>query len=193
MRPLSDHPAAAASLPGVDGGARIRSQVLWLLATACVVGLVVGTAPAFSLMRSGAQIILGLGLLTAALFDLRVRRVPNIISLLLAAPATVLACLDTRLALSALAGLLSFLLLQIARVAYRRRRGREGLGGGDVKLIAVLMLALGPLTGAWMLAIAMAAAVAWLLTRRADAEYRLPFAPFLALATGLVLLVGGSA
>ena len=78
---------------------------------------------------------------------------------------------------------------------YRRLRGREGLGGGDAKLLAAAGAWIGAsglpsvLFGAAVAALLAAAALA-LAGREMRRDTALPFGPFLALATWLVWLFG---
>ena len=79
--------------------------------------------------------------------------------------------------------------------AYRRLRGREGLGLGDAKLLAAAGAWVGvtglPSVLAGAAVAALAAAVGMMLTgRRLDRYSALPFGPFLAAATWLVWLFG---
>lgn len=87
------------------------------------------------------------------------------------------------------------LLLLTVRALYRRVRHREGMGLGDVKLLAMIaaFLGFGPALLAFFIGIIAAAAYGiFLLSRgRADAATRLPFGSFLA-AGGLVAAVLGS-
>lgn len=90
---------------------------------------------------------------------------------------------------------LGYLFLRATAWAYRRLRGREGLGGGDLKLFAA--------AGAWvgaaalpsvLLGAAAAALIAAAGLARAGTRLRrdspLPFGPFLALAIWAVWLLG---
>jgi leader peptidase (prepilin peptidase)/N-methyltransferase len=95
-------------------------------------------------------------------------------------------------ALGAAAG---YLVFRAVAMAYRAWRGRDGLGGGDAKLLAA--------AGAWLgwqalpavvleasLAGIAAALVARVLGRRIVATTVLPFGPFIAAAIWLVWLYG---
>lgn len=100
------------------------------------------------------------------------------------------------LAMAVLRGTVTMLLFLALRIAYRRLRGREGLGLGDVKLAFV--------AGAWLdwmmipVAIEIGAAgallafLAWraVLKQRAGFATRLPFGLFLAPAIWLAWLIG---
>ncbi|MFO1127526.1 MAG: A24 family peptidase [Rhodospirillales bacterium] len=84
------------------------------------------------------------------------------------------------------------------RVLYRRLRGREGLGLGDVKLLAAAGAWVGWQGLPWLLLVAAATALAVVLTvalvrRRLDAQAPIPFGPFLCLGFWLVWLYGAPA
>lgn len=82
-------------------------------------------------------------------------------------------------------------LLVLVAVAYRRLRGREGLGGGDPMMLA----AVGAWTG-WqglpsvLLIASVAGLLAALLLRRLEADARMPFGTLMAAGGWLVLLYG---
>ena len=90
---------------------------------------------------------------------------------------------------------LGFAGLWLVGAVYSRVRGREGLGGGDPKLLAGLGALLGPwalpflITGAAGLGLALAG---WdvLRGRRVDAATRMPFGALLAGAALVMLLLG---
>jgi leader peptidase (prepilin peptidase)/N-methyltransferase len=88
--------------------------------------------------------------------------------------------------------------LRLVALIYRVLRGREGLGGGDAKLLAA--------SGAWVGASALpqliliaattalaAAACSRVFGVRLGAHSALPFGPFLAFATWLIWLFGAFA
>lgn len=99
--------------------------------------------------------ILGLLLLTASIIDVKIQRLPNVFTAAIAVLCGALA-LQASMA-EAVAGLgaalVSFGLLQGVRLWSHHRRGREGLGLGDVKLISALALWLG-LATPWMVVLA---------------------------------------
>jgi leader peptidase (prepilin peptidase)/N-methyltransferase len=136
--------------------------------------------------RAALLAALALLLLTAALIDLRKRRLPDLITGAAAALALWLSLLQgmEALAIGALSGAFTFALLQGVRWAYRQRAGEEGLGGGDVKLIAALSLWLGVSTP-WAIALAAGAGLLGAAIVR-PADGRLPFGPFVAAAALLV-------
>ncbi len=93
---------------------------------------------------------------------------------------------------TAAAGMLVFWLL---REGYRRFRGREGLGLGDVKMMAGLGAGLGPealplaVLAAAVLALLVAFAEAWRGGRRMNPQARLPFGAWLSGGAVLALLL----
>ena len=126
-----------------------------------------------------------------ALFDLRQGRLPDWLTLPLAAAGLLLAWRGGALADSLLGAALGYALFEGLALAYRRLRGREGLGGGDAKLAAA--------AGAWvgwqglpsvvLVAAAGALAVA-LVRRRLDGSESVRFGAYLAPAILLVWLLG---
>jgi leader peptidase (prepilin peptidase)/N-methyltransferase len=79
------------------------------------------------------------------------------------------------------------------RLGYRWLRGREGMGGGDVRLFGAIGLWLGWRSLPIVLLVASLAGLAWalvLVVRRMGPVGKLPFGAFLSLAAWLVWLVG---
>lgn len=79
--------------------------------------------------------------------------------------------------------------------AYRRLRGRTGMGLGDIKLLVSIGLGVGALGGVHLVAFAyatvlsaIAVVVVLLVTGRAGIASRIPFGPYLALGTLVVVL-----
>lgn len=144
-----------------------------------------------------ASCVLGWALLGLAVIDARHFTLPDVLTLPLALGGLVAMALQwpSRLeaaALGAAAGAGAFWLI---RVVYRRLRGREGLGLGDVKLMAA--------AGAWvgwegLASLVFIAALAGLAVaglkrlcgRAVAAGDRVPFGTFLCLGTWLVWLYG---
>jgi len=139
------------------------------------------------------MVALALTLVLAALmlFDLRRGRLPDWLTLPLAAAGLLHAWRGDALAPAAAGCAAGFILFAGLGLCYRRLRGRDGLGGGDVKLAAA--------AGAWVgwqglpsvVLLAAAAALALALARgRARPGERVPFGAYLAPAILLVWLTG---
>ena len=126
-----------------------------------------------------------------ALYDLRQGRLPDWLTLPLAAAGLLLAWRSAAPADAALGAALGYGVFEGLAFGYRRLRGREGLGGGDAKLALA--------AGAWvgwqglpsvvLVAAAGALAVA-LVRRRLGAAESVPFGAYLAPAILLVWLAG---
>jgi leader peptidase (prepilin peptidase)/N-methyltransferase len=140
---------------------------------------------------------LGWTLLALAVIDQRHLVLPDVLTLpLIAAGLIVATLLDTETAADhAVGAVVGFAALFALAVAYQRIRGREGLGLGDAKLLAA--------AGAWVswtglasvVLVASATALVVVLARslqgrRPSATERIPFGPYLCLATWLVWLYG---
>lgn len=157
-------------------------------------------AAVFALILGGSMVQMGLNacflwlLLALAVCDLIWMRLPDQLTaaLLVTAVAIELSqpAADLTLALAgAVLGSGSFLVL---RLGYRALRGRDGLGLGDVKLMAGLGAALGPLALPQLLLLAaLAALAAAALSRgRLTADRALPFGTALCGAAALLWLLG---
>ena len=137
----------------------------------------------------------GMLLLVISVKDVRSRRVPGRLILLLAAVSLL------RLAgsfdgefFSVLADMILggagtlLLLLAVTRLA-DRFLGRETLGGGDIRLAAALGLHLGFFPALYVLLAASLLALPEALIRRRKGEYTFPFAPYLAAAGWVMMLL----
>jgi leader peptidase (prepilin peptidase) / N-methyltransferase len=181
-----------------------RTGPAWLLA-----GLYVAVAlPAVSAGPRGwglilPTLILGVTLVALSVIDLATLRLPNALTLPLVAAGLVCAALlkwdgdgwfDLRWRVAAAA--LGYGLLFAVAWLYHRIRGRHGLGLGDAKLLAA--------SGAWLglegvaptllvasLTALAAALVGHVAGQTMTADTRIPFGPFLAVATWLIWLYGG--
>jgi leader peptidase (prepilin peptidase)/N-methyltransferase len=134
-------------------------------------------------------------LLTLAWIDLRAMILPDVLTLplLAAGLATTGMSRPDALADHLLAAALGYLTLATVAWAYRRFRGRDGMGMGDAKLLAAIgaWLGLGLLPVALLLAACAglaAAAGAALIGKRVTAATAIPFGPFLALSGWLLWL-----
>lgn len=144
--------------------------------------------------QAAAGCLLGWALLWLADIDIRLQILPDPLTLGLAAAGLAATYLlaPHRLADHVIGAAAGFAVFVAVAAAYRRLRGRDGLGGGDVKLMAA--------AGAWvsweglasLVLLASLAALAFVLLRPGQraAAARLPFGPFLGGALWLVWLKG---
>lgn len=139
--------------------------------------------------------ILGWWLLCLAWIDIRCLLLPDILTLPLIITGLAAAVLfdPDRLTERALGAALGYVSLQLIAALYRALRGREGLGGGDAKLLAAAgaWVGAGALPQVILFAALSALAAAGCLRLagvRLAAHSALPFGPFLALATWVLWL-----
>jgi len=138
-----------------------------------------------------AGAVLGWMLLALGLIDWRHLWLPDVLTLpLVAGGLAVTAWLAPSLLsdhmIAAVAGWLVFTAIAWS---YRRLRGREGLGGGDAKLLAAGGAWLGAAALPSVVLVASLAALLWaVITRQFDPAGRLPFGSFLAGAIWLCWL-----
>lgn len=153
--------------------------------------LAVGVMASFaqSPAHSALGAIFGWLLLALAFLDLTVLLLPNILTLCLALIGLLAGLLgsgpgvDERL----IGGFVGFGSLWLVKSAYRRLRGRDGLGGGDPKLLGAIGCWLGWQPLPLVLLGASVAGLAYVLSERARgrhlaANHRLPFGAMLALS-----------
>jgi len=152
--------------------------------------LVVASALAFAPERIWAGCALGWALLLLSLIDWQDGILPDLLTLPLAALGLLASALGW--ADSTIGALLGAALLAMPALIYRRLRGRDGLGWGDVKLAAA--------SGAWLgwqaipsmiLAAALLGIAAVLLRRllrKTSTAATIPFGPALAAATWILWL-----
>lgn len=138
-----------------------------------------------------AGVVFGGLLLLLALLDARHYWLPNPLTaaLALAGLGAGLLGLQPDLASRLIGGAAGYLLFAGVRLGYRHLRGREGMGGGDVKLFGAIGLWLGWQMLPLVLFGAAAAGLFWALIllatgRSLSGASRLPFGVFLALAAG---------
>jgi leader peptidase (prepilin peptidase) / N-methyltransferase len=173
-------------------GAAIPAR-LWQAESA---GLGLGLAAALLAPDPGAALAAALWLwclLALALTDLRVFRLPDPLTATLLGLGIAVSWPDWAGAgLGAALGAGAFLVL---RLGYRATTGREGMGLGDVKLMAGIGAGLGPLALPWVALIAagsallLAALRAWRRKRRLRRLGRIPFGAYLAGAAVAVWIV----
>lgn len=155
--------------------------------------LVAGTAPE----RLWADCALGWTLLALAWIDRDSMTLPDVLTLpLIGAGLLATFSLEPEaLTDHAVAAAVGYTALQGLAIAYRRLRGRDGLGAGDAKLLAALgaWVGLEDLPGVVLGAALAGLAAALLLSlggRKMNAATAIPFGPCLALAGWVVRLRG---
>ena len=124
-------------------GTRIAPAHLWIeLAATAIAASAALVEPDPTTLA--ADCVLGWGLLALAWIDWTHLRLPDILTLpLLLAGLGATAWLDPASATDhALAAALGYAFLRLLAIGYRALRGREGLGGGDAKMLAA--------AGAWL-------------------------------------------
>jgi leader peptidase (prepilin peptidase)/N-methyltransferase len=140
---------------------------------------------------------LGWALLTLAWIDAEHTRLPDVLTLPLLAAGLGIQALVTpeRLAESVLGAIIGYASFRGIAFAYRAIRGREGLGAGDAKLLAVggAWLGWSALPDIVLLAALLAilfVAIMQMRGRAMDPVAVIPFGPFLAASTWVIYLYG---
>lgn len=159
------------------------------LASAAIGGISLALSPG---LAGAALALFGWLLLPLVLLDWRHFWLPNRLTLLLAATGLIAGgLLGTPLSGRLIGGAVAFIALEAIRLAYRRLRGRDGLGAGDPKLFGAIGLWLG-----WTLLpqVILLAAMLGLLSvlgrrQKVTKASALPFGAFLAVAAWLLAAV----
>lgn len=151
-----------------------------------------------ALLPSATQAIItavtGLALLTTSIIDIKSQRLPDVLTLVVAAGAAFLAglkSLDT-LVVGVISAALTFIVLEAVRRGFSLVRGTEGLGFGDVKLIAALALWLGAATPIALVIACVAGLAIFAISRPGGS--RMAFGPMIAAGCwtlGMVREAGG--
>lgn len=149
-------------------------------------------ALAISPDAAGAGLALfGWALLPLAVLDARNFWLPDRLTLILAAAGLLVGekVAGTQLGDRLIGGVAGFLILEAIRRAYRTVRSREGLGGGDPKLLGAIGLWLGWAALPYVLLTASVAGLAIALAGGAGRLTRFPFGAALAAAAWIVAAV----
>jgi leader peptidase (prepilin peptidase) / N-methyltransferase len=124
--------------------------------------------------------VLGWLLLALGAIDLRVYRLPNVLTGALAAAGLVqVMILDLPFGAHLAGGVAGFASLWLVAGGYRLLRGRQGLGGGDAKLFGAIGLWLGWRALPWVLLAACLIGLAVAVALRMRRDARLPFGALL--------------
>ena len=188
-------PLAGRALAGLarrfDGAERVSRA--WMEAGAFGVGVV---SISFTTASSALTLALGVALLTLVAVDMAALRLPDLITLPLAAAGLALGGLAPASFPERLLGLAVGLGVMVAVDAiYVRWRGRHGLGLGDAKLFAAAGAWLGASALPAVLLLACGGGLAWVALRaiihgRAALKAPIPFGPPLCCAFWIVWLLG---
>lgn len=145
-----------------------------------------------------ASVVLAAGLLSASVIDAMSYRLPDPINATLAIAGLVFGALSGwALAAQLASGAIGFAALWIVGEAYRRLRGRDGIGLGDAKLLGVAGIWLGVEALPTVLLAAAVGALVWVLIRAvlrqtAPGGEWIAFGPFLAGGIWLVWTHGAA-
>ena len=166
------------------GAAIPRFHLQVELIAACLGGVALALEPNF---RGAALALFWLLLLPSALLDARHYWLPDRLTLAIAAGGMALGGLVSGAALAdrLIGGGVGFAALWLIAQAYRRARGREGLGSGDPKLFGAIGLWTGWSALAPILLVASLLGLAVALLMRRSALDRMPFGTLLA-AAGII-------
>src|ERR1043166_911485 len=150
-----------------------------------------GFSPAF-----GVYAVFVAALIVVSVIDLDHQIIPDVISLPGIVVGVACSALGTEAGIvdSLIGVLLGGGILYAVAVGYHAVTGREGMGGGDIKLLAMIgaflgwrgvlvTLVIGSLTGA-------VSGLTLIITRGADSRVPIPFGPFLALGAVCALFFG---
>lgn len=175
-------------------GAQIDPRHWQIELSAALIGIVAGVAVPGSIALAGA--VFGWLLLTLAVLDVTAFWLPDRLTLTLALAGVATGALGVAPSLQsrAIGGIAGFAALWAIAQGYRWVRGREGLGGGDAKLLGAIGLWIGWRMLPIVLVLACLIGFSFVLARVLTggvvrADDRLPFGALLAIAAYPVWLV----
>ncbi|HEY1723157.1 MAG TPA: A24 family peptidase [Magnetospirillaceae bacterium] len=183
-----------------DGRDTMPGNALFLAPVLSIAAILIAVWTGFAAPASIVWIscLFGWTLLALAIIDLRLMILPNFltISLALAGFIVTLTTDADRFPDSVIGAAVGYAILALIRISYRKLRGRDGLGGGDAKMLGAI--------GAWvgwqdLSSVVLIAAlcglaiigVSSLMKGKLDPQHRLPFGPCLAFGAWVVWLHGG--
>lgn len=152
---------------------------------------VVLPTPHYAFARAASFSLLYSGLLVATRTDLDAMVIPRFVTAGLAGLGVLAAALGVlapvTLKLSIIGGVIGYGLLWLLGHAYKKAAGRQGVGEGDMELLGVIGLFFGPI-GVWGVLLVSSivgslSAIAYLVMTGQGRNTRIPFGPFLSLAT----------
>ncbi|SIS95510.1 leader peptidase (prepilin peptidase) / N-methyltransferase [Roseivivax lentus] len=192
------HPIASADLVPIVSFLRLKGQcrnchaalpgrllAVEIAGVLCaVLALVVAQGPAAQI----AGTVFLLSLLGLFLCDLRTMRLPDVLTGALAIAGLWVGALAHGLANAALAAIIGVAAFYALAAGYRFLRGREGLGQGDIKMMAGLSAMAGPLGIPWLTLLAALSALIVTAVRNEpmSATSRVPLGCYLAVAGAAV-------
>ena len=150
---------------------------------------------------SVASILLAGALVGIVYYDGRYQIIPDVLTAAVAISAGLTLWQDQQWLAHLLGSVICGGLMALVAWVWKRTKGLDGLGFGDVKLMAALGLLLGPERGMWVLSSAALAGAVWGLALQrlrsrgqevTDESIKIPLGLFLALAGG-VFVFGGLA
>ena len=152
-------------------------------------GALIATLPilAATPVRAPLLIATGFCLLASSVVDLRTRRLPDALTVLVAILSAILAFERGALWSGLFSGGVAFVLLEAVRRGYQRARGTAGIGFGDVKLVGALAIWLQE-RSPWVIVLASILGLALFAIRR-PRDGRLAFGPAIAVAAFAVGLL----
>lgn len=136
---------------------------------------------------------LAVGLIAASVIDLRTHRIPDAVNAGLLALGLVSAFVGQRLLEALIGAALGYAMIWGVNAFYRARRGRDGVGMGDAKLLAAGGAWVGWFGVPFVVLVASSGALAILAFRRVQGQPvsptdRIAFGPFLAIGIMTVAL-----
>jgi prepilin signal peptidase PulO-like enzyme (type II secretory pathway) len=181
----------------------LSRRVQILLSAAVIAASLASTLILPSALGAGsvASILLAGALVGIVYYDGRYQIIPDVLTAAVAISAGLTLWQDQQWLAHLLGAIIRGGLMGLVAWVWKRTKGLDGLGFGDVKLMAALGLLLGPERGMWVLSSAALAGAVWGLALQrlrsrgqevTDAPIKIPLGLFLALAGG-VFVFGGLA